>query len=214
LIIFSLVVILILSKPGENMTTKVLIIYATDYGNTKKMAEAIEAGVLSVTDVQCVVKTAEDAQAADFTASDAIIVGTPVHMGSPDWRIKKMIDTVCSGLWMKNTLNGKVGGVFATGGGYGNAGGGCEVSMLALLNNFAELGLIMVPLPKNTPGYNHGGLQWGPYARSSGINMEQTGISKDSLEVAFHHGANIARLATILKGKEFFVNSEAAVARS
>jgi len=85
-------------------------------------------------------------------ASDAVIVGSPVHMGSPDWCVKKFIDTVCSLLWMKDSLIGKVGAVFTS-------GGGCELPMLAMLNNFAELGMLMVPLPKNTPGYAVGGLQ-------------------------------------------------------
>lgn len=190
--------------------TKVLTIYASDYGNTKKMAEAVSSGASSISGVQSIVITAEESKAEDLTSSDAIIFGSPVHMGSPDWRIKKMIDTVCSGLWMKDKLNGKIGGVFVSGGGFGSAGGGCELTMLAMLNNCAELGLIMVPLPKNTPGYNMGGLQWGPYGRSAGVNMEQTGVGKESLEAAFHHGANIARLAAALKGAEIFNHSKAA----
>lgn len=189
---------------------KALVIYATDYGNTKKVAESVAAGARSVPQAQVTIKTAEEVTAEDFLGNDAIIVGTPVHMGSPDWRVKKMIDKVCSGLWMKDKLIGKVGGVFASGGGFGNAGGGCELSMLAMLNNFAELGMIMVPLPKNTPGYRVGGLQWGPYARSQGVNMEQTGVSEESLEAAFHHGANIARIGEQLKDKVLFAKVERA----
>lgn len=195
------------------MMTKVLIVYATDYGNTKKMAESVAAGVSSVNGTQAIVKTADETTADDLVNSDGIIVGSPVHMGSPDWRIKKFIDTVCSRLWMNDKLVGKVAGVFACGGGYGNAGGGCEVTILALLNNIAELGMIIVPLPKNTPGYAHGGLQWGPYGRSMGLNQEQTGVSKESLEVAFHHGANIARAAIALKNNHIFVAPQAASTR-
>jgi NAD(P)H dehydrogenase (quinone) len=176
----------------------VLIIYASDYGNTKKMEDSVAAGAQTVAKAQVQIKTAEEITEADLLGNDALIVGTPVHMGNPDWRVKKMIDTVCSHLWMKDKLIGKVGGVFASGGGFGSAGGGCEIAMIGLLNNFAELGMILVPLPKNTPGYRFGGLQWGPYGRSSGINMEQTGVTNESLEAAFHHGANIARLASIL----------------
>jgi NAD(P)H dehydrogenase (quinone) len=187
---------------------KAFITYATDYGNTKKMAEAIAAGAQSVLGTEIGIKLAEEVVAEDLLDSDAIIVGSPVHMGSPDWRVKKMIDTVCSKLWMRDKLIGKVGGVFASGGGFGNSGGGVEVTLLALLNNFAELGLIMVPLPKNTPGYRLGGLQWGPYARSAGLNMEQTGVSSESLEAAFHHGANIVRVAAIMKGKSVFAKIE------
>jgi NAD(P)H dehydrogenase (quinone) len=97
-----------------------------------------------------------------------------------------------------------VGAVFATGGGFGNAGGGAELTMLALLNNFAELGMVMVPLPKITPGYPMGGLQWGPYGRSAGEHMEQTGVTEERLEAAKYHGANVARVATALAGKELF----------
>lgn len=190
------------------MMTKVVIVYATDYGNTKKMAESIAAGVSTVSGAQAVLKTAEEATAEDLLDSDGIIIGSPVHMGSPDWRIKKFIDTICSRLWMKDKLVGKVAGVFACGGGFGNAGGGCEVTLIALLNNIAELGMIIVPLPKNTQGYANGGIQWGPYARSMGVNMEQTGVSNESLEAAFHHGAHVARAAEALKGNHIFVAAQ------
>lgn len=187
---------------------KTLIVYASDYGNTKKMAESVAAGAKSVAGTEVVLKTAEELTADVLVSCDAFITGTPVHMGSPDWRVKKMIDTVCSGLWMKDKLIGKVGGVFSTGGGFGNAGGGCELAMLALLNNLVELGMVIVPLPKNTPGYPLGGLQWGPYARSAGVNMEQTGVSSESLEAAFHHGANITRIAAALRGVQLFAKAE------
>lgn len=183
---------------------KVLIVYASDYGNTEKMALAIAQGVKSVSGSTATVKVASDATAEDFTSHDAFVFGTPVHMGSPDWRVKKLIDEVCSKLWMKDKLVGKVGGVFASGGGYGGAGGGCELALLALLNNLAELGLLIVPLPKNTPGYKNGGLQWGPYGRSMGINMEQTGVQPEGLEAAMHHGANIANVALAVSGKVLF----------
>ncbi|MEI2580227.1 flavodoxin domain-containing protein [Scytonema sp. PRP1] len=182
----------------------VLIVYATDYGNTRKMAEAIASGAMSVPDTQVSIKLAEDVTTDDLIASDALIVGTPVHMGSPDWRVKKFIDTVCSRLWMKDSMVGKVGAIFATGSGYGNAGGGSELTMLALLNNLAELGMVLVPLPKNTPGYYLAGLQWGPYGRSAGEKMEQTGVTDERLEAATHHGANVSRIASVLKGHDLF----------
>jgi NAD(P)H dehydrogenase (quinone) len=185
---------------------RVLIVYATDYGNTKKMAEAIVFGVDSVPGAQATIKLAEEVTTDEVIETDALIVGTPVHMGSPDWRVKKFIDQICGPLWVKDSLIGKVGAVFATGGGYGNAGGGSELTMVALLNNFAELGMVMVPLPKNTPGYYLGGLQWGPYGRSAGAQMEQTGVTQEQLEAANHHGANVARVAAALAGKELFTS--------
>ncbi|KAF3362236.1 hypothetical protein PHSC3_001203 [Chlamydiales bacterium STE3] len=67
---------------------------------------------------------------------------------------------------------------------------------------------MLVPLPKNTPGYSKGGLQWGPYGRSAGTNMEQVGVLPESLEAAMHHGANIARLANVIKGQRIFMLSK------
>jgi NAD(P)H dehydrogenase (quinone) len=183
---------------------KVLIVYATDYGNTKKMAEAIANGAKTHQGTEVVVKTAEEAKQEDVVSSDALVLGSPVHMGSPDWRVKKFIDTVCSKIWMKDLLVGRVGAVFASGGGFGSAGGGNELTLLAMMNNLVELGLIIVPLPKNTPGYANGGLQWGPYGRSMGVNMEQTGVQPENINAATHHGIHIARAAALLKGQKIF----------
>lgn len=183
---------------------KVLVIYATDYGSTRKMAEAIAAGAESVAEVKTVLLQAEDVKSDDMLSSDAVIVGTPTHMGSPDWRIKQFIDQVCGPLWMKDALVGKVGAVFATSGGFGSTGGGSELAMLALLGNFAELGMVIIPLPKNTPGYAKAGLHWGPCARTNSETLEPIGVSDDKLEAARHHGAHVARAAIALKGAHLF----------
>ncbi|HPO14535.1 MAG TPA: NAD(P)H-dependent oxidoreductase [Candidatus Hydrogenedentes bacterium] len=181
--------------------TKVLVIYASDYGSTRKMAEAVAEGAVGIPGVEALIRNAEETTAEDMTSSQAIIFGTPVHMGSMDWRVKKLIDTVCSGLWAKDALTGKVGAVFATGGGLGSAGGGAELAMLSLMANLAECGMILVPLPKHTPKYEYGGLHWGPYARTTNLAHEPIGVSEEQLAVAKTHGANVARVAVALAGK-------------
>jgi len=81
--------------------TQILVIYESDYGGIEKMAQAAAGGVNSVEDAQALLKKADEVTAEDFLASDGVLVGTPVHMGNMGWRIKKMIDTVCGGLWMQ-----------------------------------------------------------------------------------------------------------------
>lgn len=184
---------------------QVLVVYATDYGNTEKMANAVAEGINSVEGMNALVKKAEEATSEDLLASEGVIIGSPVHMASMDWRVKKFIDTVCSGLWMQDKMIGKVGGVFTSGGGFGGAGGGTEIAMLSILNNIAELGLLMVPLPKNTENYKKGGLQWGPYGRSADENMEHVGVTNAALSVAKKHGANVARAAALVSGQEIFI---------
>lgn len=179
---------------------KVIIVYATDYGSTKKMAEAVAEGVSSVEGAEAILKLAEETTINDLLAANALIFGSPVHMGSMDHRMKTLIDMVCSGLWMKDAIVGKVGAVFTTGSGFGNSGAGVELTQLGLLSNFAELGLILVPLPKNTPGYPKAGLQWGPHGRSADENLKPSGLSDDQLVAARHHGANVANVALKLGG--------------
>lgn len=181
-----------------------LVIYASDYGSTEKMAKAAVAGIESVAGARAVLKKAEEVTAEDFTTSDGVLLGSPVHMGSMDWRVKKMIDTVCSGLWMQDKMNGKVAGVFASGGGFGGAGGGVELVYLSMLNNFAELGMIIVPLPKMTPDYKKGGLQWGPYGRSADENMQNEALSDEVLALTRRHATHVTRVADAMKGKEIF----------
>lgn len=179
---------------------KVLVLYVSDYGSTKKIAEKVAEGVTSIDGAEVLIKTAEEASAEDMISSDAVIVGSPVHMGSPDWRVKKFIDEICSGLWVKDLMAGKVGAVFATGSGYGRGGGGAELTMLAMLANFAELGMIIVPFPKQTPGYGENGLHWGPYAPTADPDMKPIGPSDNALASAKHHGANVARVAIKIGG--------------
>ncbi len=183
---------------------KVLIVYASDHGSVEKMANAVSEGVKTVPDCDAVIKKAEEAKMEDLLSCDALVLGSPVHMGSIDWRVKKFIDTVCSGAWMQDKTLGKVGAVFASGAGYGGGGGGCELTMLALLNNIAELGLIMVPLPKSTPGYPSAGLQWGPYGRAHAEDLSPKGLSDDQLISSHHHGKHIARVAKAVKGAGIF----------
>jgi len=101
---------------------------------------------------------------------------------------------------MQDKMNGKVGAVFVTGGGFGNAGGGCEIAMLSMMSNLAELGLLLVPLPKNTA-------HWGPYGRSMTEDMQpiEGGVPDERTEAARNHGANVARVAVATRGKTLFI---------
>lgn len=184
--------------------TQILVIYESDYGSTEKMAQAVAEGVDSIDGAQALLKKAEEVSAEDLEGSDGVLVGTPVHMGNMDWRIKKMIDTVCAGLWMQDKMNGKVVGVFASGSGYGGGGGGVELTMVSLLNNFAELGMVIVPLPKNTEGYKKGGLQWGPYGRSADEDLQHNGLDQEVLSLSRTHGIHVTRVARALADTQVF----------
>ncbi|MGC8658691.1 MAG: NAD(P)H-dependent oxidoreductase, partial [Desulfomonilaceae bacterium] len=188
----------------KSTTTYLIPQKCRSHGIFETSSKALAEGVKAVPDCNAELKKAEDAKMDDLASCDALVLGSPVHMGSIDWRVKKFIDTVCSGAWMQDKIVGKVGAVFASGAGYGGGGGGCELTMLALMNNLAELGLIIVPLPKSTPGYQSAGLQWGPYGRAHAEDLSPKGLSDDQLLSSHHHGKHVARAAKALKGSAIF----------
>ena len=121
---------------------------------------------------------------------------------SADHRIKKFIEDVFEQLWLTDELVGKVGGVFTVGGGYGSMGAGCELTQLGMLGAMAGCGMVLVTFPKTTPGTREAGMHWGPNGRSGGPHMEPVGVTDDMLLAGFHHGANVARVAAALRGKD------------
>lgn len=176
----------------------VLIAYHSDYGNTEKMAQAVAAGMRATgMNVGIDLKQAADTAPDDLLAADVIVFGTPVHMGAMAWQLKKLIDDAAK-LWMENALEGKVGGVFASGGGFGGAGGGVELTLASLYSNFLEHGMVVVGFPKSLDGYADAGLQWGPYARTGNHEGMPAGISDAQLVAARAYGAHIIETAAKL----------------
>lgn len=190
--------------------TNILIVYVTSLGNTKRMAEAVVEGARSVDDTTVVLKEATEATKDDARWCDAIILGSPMRHRTADARVKQFIENVCEQLWLTDEMVGKVGGVFTVGGGYGDMGAGCELAQLGMLAAFAANGMILVTLPKTTPGFQVAGMHWGPNGRSGGPKMEPVGITDEMIKAGYHHGANIARVAAALKGKDLLAKGNVA----
>lgn len=199
--------------------TKVLIVYTTTNGNTKKMAEAIADGARSVEGTEVTVRESaeamKDAAAVErlkdeTRRADAILMGTPMRHRSADSRVKKFIEDVIEELWLMDEMVGKVGGVFSVGGGYGNTGAGVEIAQLGMLAAMAGVGMILVTLPKTTPGAEAAGSHWGPHGRSGGPGMEPVGITEEMVTCGFHHGANVVRVAAALEGKDLLARGNVA----
>jgi len=174
---------------------QVLISYHSDYGNTGKMAEAIAAGYRACdATAMLAVKPVQETELNDLLDADVIVFGTPVHMGSMAWPLKQLIDRAGK-LWMEGALEGKLGGVFATGGGFGSAGGGVEQTLISLHSNFLAHGMVVAGFPKSLPGYADGGLQWGVYGRSGDREGMPGAIAESSLVAARSYGAHLAEIA-------------------
>jgi len=85
---------------------KAIVIYESKWGNTRKVAEAIAAGMSGI---DTVMKESKEVKPEELTGYDAFIIGSPNHMGGHVGSIKKLIDDMG-----KLNLKGKYAAVFDT----------------------------------------------------------------------------------------------------
>ncbi|MDZ4877154.1 MAG: NAD(P)H dehydrogenase (quinone) [Chroococcidiopsis cubana SAG 39.79] len=190
--------------------TNVLVVYTSTMGNTRKMAKAVADGARSVEGAKVLLREVTEATKDEVRNCDALLLGTPMRHRSADARVKKFIEDTIEVLWLKDEMVGKVGGVFSVGGGYGNAGAGVELAQLGMLAALAGAGMILVSLPKTTPGAGVAGSHWGPHGRSGGQGMEPVGITDEMMLAGWHHGANVTRVAAAVKGQNLLVRGNVA----
>jgi flavodoxin len=91
------------------MAAKVIVVYESKYGNAKLVAETIAAGMREVEGTETVVSEVKEVDLSKLPDYDAILVGSPTHIGGPTGGIKKFI-----GKLGKLPLEGKFFAAFAT----------------------------------------------------------------------------------------------------
>jgi flavodoxin len=75
-----------------NAMVKVFVVYDTKYGNTKLVAEKIVEGMKEVEGIETAVSDAEEVDLERVADYDAVLIGSPNHLGGPVRGIKKFID--------------------------------------------------------------------------------------------------------------------------
>lgn len=79
-------------KRAENNMAKILIVYHSQTGNTKKMADAVAQGARGIDGVDVVLKKAADATLDDLLTADGLAVGTPENFGYMSGMLKDFFD--------------------------------------------------------------------------------------------------------------------------
>ncbi|MCX8082017.1 MAG: NAD(P)H-dependent oxidoreductase [bacterium] len=116
--------------------SKVLIIYYSSTGNTRKMAHLIEEGVKEE-DVDVEVKNVENAEIKDLLSVDGIIIGSPTYYGTMAAPVKEFLDESVA---IHGKLDGKVGAAFSSS---ANIGGGNETTITDILNALLIHGMVI-----------------------------------------------------------------------
>ena len=161
---------------------KVAIVYHSESGNTRRMAELVREGGLRVSGVEARCMSIDDLDDAYLEDASAVILGSPTYEGTCSWQMKRFLDTQPKG------LAGKLGGVFASQNWPG--GGGAS---------FAEMTIIAGMLVHGMMVYSGGIAQGAPYLHFGAVSRKapDDGLYRDR---CLKLGENIARKAVEVFG--------------
>jgi len=169
---------------------KVLVVVASQTGRTAKLADAFAEGARDAgADVEVV--RAEDATAEQLEGADAVALGSGVHMGGMESSMRIFFERVAP-LWLQGRLVGKLGAAFVSGG--SGARGGAELTLISLLANLAEHGMLLVPMHNRLEGFASAGCHWGPVAWTN-PRAGQAGPTDDHRAACRAHGRWVAECA-------------------
>ena len=196
--------------------TRILVVYYSSYGHVEQMAEAQAEGARTVDDVEVVVKRvaelvpAEVAKSSGFKLDqaapiakpdeladyDGILFGTPTRFGNMAAQMRNFLDQT-GGLWARNALVGKVGGVFTC---TASQHGGQETTITSFHTTLLHHGMVVVGLPYSfTELSSMDEIQGGtPYGASSitGAGAQMRMPTARELQMCRHQGGHVAKITS------------------
>lgn len=159
---------------------KISIIFYSQGGNTKRVADLIAEGAVAAGDVEVKAMNLDEIDEAFVDQSDAVIFGTPTYYGMFCWQIKKFFDTT------KLKLAGKLGSVYAT---ENFLGGGADAAELGLAGHMLVRGMLV---------YTGGTSDGKPYTHFGAVTIKDgNDFEKDRAKT---FGQRIAKKALELFG--------------
>jgi NAD(P)H dehydrogenase (quinone) len=127
---------------------RILVLYDSKSGNTKKMAELVREGAAGIPETEVRLLSITEASIADLFWCDGVAVGSPTYVGLVSARLKAWWDDAVREAWGK--IDGKIGCAFASSGG---RGGGAELVCQSILTILLNFGLLVFGTPDYTgPG--------------------------------------------------------------
>ena len=129
-------------KSDDSRPAHILVLYHSQDGHTKMMADLVAEGAAAVPATEVRLKSVVEATADDLVWCDGVAAGSPTHMGTIAWEMKRWWDVTVQPLWPN--VEGKIGCAFTSSGGL--AGGG-ELTCLALQIVLMNYGFLVFGIP-------------------------------------------------------------------
>lgn len=114
---------------------KIAVIYHSETGNTKMMAELVGEGCMKVPGIEAKVMSVDKVDNDYLVEAKALILGSPCYEGTCSWQMKRWLDSQPPNLW------GKLGGCFVSQNWPG--GGGASFAEMTLIAGMLVLGMIV-----------------------------------------------------------------------
>ncbi len=195
--------------------TDILILYYSQGGAVKEMAQLIARGVESVPGANARLRTVPkvsancEATEPDIPATGApyatlqdledcagLALGSPTRFGNMAAPVKYFLDGT-SGLWLKGALIGKPAAVFTSS---GSMHGGNEMTLISMMIPLMHHGMLMLGLPYSEPQLGTTKTCGTPYGASHiGGAMDDQPISEDEKKLCMALGKRLAETALKLK---------------
>lgn len=191
--------------------SEILVLYYSQGGAVREMAQLIARGIESVQGAKARIRTVPkvsancEATEADIPASGApyaelkdleecagLALGSPTRFGNMAAPMKYFLDGT-SGLWLKGALIGKPACVFTSS---GSMHGGNETTLLTMMLPLMHHGMLMVGLPYSEPALSTTQSGGTPYGASHvGGTMDDKPITEDEKKLCIALGKRLAETA-------------------
>jgi NAD(P)H dehydrogenase (quinone) len=191
--------------------SEILVLYYSQGGAVREMAQLIARGVESVKGVKARVRTVPKVSAnCEATESDipssgdpyaelkdleeclGVALGSPTRFGNMAAPMKYFLDGT-AGLWLKGTLIGKPAAVFTS---TGSMHGGNETTLLTMMLPLMHHGMLMVGLPYSEPELSNTQSGGTPYGASHiGGTADDKPITADERKLCLALGKRLAQTA-------------------
>ena len=190
---------------------EILVLYYSQGGSVREMAQLVARGVESVKDVKARIRTVpkvsatSEATEPDIPASGApyaelkdleecigLAMGSPTRYGNMAAALKYFLDSTTS-LWLKGSLIGKPAAVFTS---TGSMHGGQETTLITMMIPLLHHGMVMVGLPYSEPQLSSttsGGTPYGP-SHVAGVADDRP-ITEDERRLCIALGKRLAETA-------------------
>jgi NAD(P)H dehydrogenase (quinone) len=191
--------------------SEILVLYYSQGGAVRDMAQLIARGVESVAGVKSRIRTvpkissnceatepdipsagAPYAELSDLEECIGVALGSPTRFGNMAGAMKYFLDSTTA-LWLKGALIGKPAAVFTSS---GSMHGGNESTLLTMMLPLMHHGMVMVGLPYSEPALSTTTSGGTPYGASHiGGALDDKPLTDDEKKLCMALGKRLAETA-------------------